>query len=136
MAESENRRPSGTRENRSRDDRGGSAGRSRPGSMSPSALRELAEELEEHGRALIARARELKRMAGEGGGRDRPQARSGNRTERPGAGGAARTGDRRGGGDRERSRGGRGARGADTGDRAARGSDVPDRAPTPKRRKT
>jgi hypothetical protein len=147
MAESNNRRPRTERSERPRTDRSErprsgstSGGRTTSRGSSPDGLLEVAEQIEEHARALLARARDLRRMAdsGEGAARRTTGARSGgyggNRAggeDRP----QRRTSERGGTGERSRSprAGGAGERGGGT--RSPR-DETPDWAPTPKRRRT
>jgi transcription termination factor Rho len=82
MVESRNRSSSSGGEQRPRAESDTRSRGSRSRSPSAEELRELAEELEEHGRALLARARELQRMAGAGQGSSTRDTSRGERTDR------------------------------------------------------
>jgi transcription termination factor Rho len=149
MAESRNRSSRTGGEQRPRAEGETRSGGSRSRTLSPEDLRELAEELEEHGRALLARARELQRMAGAAQG---SAGRSTTRSERPDRGQRTERGERsertergeRGGSSGPRRQSGRSERGESAGGRQSGGSSRPKRdrdespnwAPKPKRRRT
>jgi hypothetical protein len=138
MAESGYRGSAGGRDKRSRTDTDSPARRPRAQGASSDTLLEIADEIEEHARALLARARDLRRTAGGStGSRERPAGRpqergeKSDRTERTGGPAQRRGNERRPG---ERSREAR--EGGSERPKRNYNKTAPEWAPTPKRRKT
>lgn len=131
MAESGKRHTRSAQQGRTRSEAGTQSRGARPGGAPSHELLRLAEDLEEHGREILSRARDLRRLAE---GKRAPRERSAGTDDGGGARGA-RSRERGSGRPEGRERGGKGARDAGAGARPKRGGDqTPEWAPGSRRR--